>query len=183
MKKPTPQIPKRKRGRPTDFLPRFAHIAEELAKEGATNDKIAKVLGVNVGTVTTWRKKHQEFKAAIMAGKEVADDAVVQSLYERATGYSHGDVHIAVVKGEVVKTEIVRHYPPDTQSMIFWLKNRRPLEWREKSDVDVTSDGHALHGYSAADIAAMASVAALAAGAVLASDSAPAPLALPPGEI
>jgi hypothetical protein len=25
-----------------------------------------------------------------------------------------------------------RHYPPDTQACIFWLRNRRSQNWREK---------------------------------------------------
>jgi hypothetical protein len=33
-----------------------------------------------------------------------------------------------------VKT--VEQYPPDTTACIFWLRNRRADEWRDKIDVD-----------------------------------------------
>ncbi len=35
-------------------------------------------------------------------------------------------------------TKVVeKQLPPDPTSMIFWLKNRRPEEWRDKTDVDL----------------------------------------------
>jgi hypothetical protein len=42
------------------------------------------------------------------------------------------------VEGAVVETPYTEHYPPDATSMIFWLKNRKPEQWRDKQDVDVT---------------------------------------------
>jgi hypothetical protein len=33
---------------------------------------------------------------------------------------------------------MVKHYPPDPTSMIFWLKNRQPQKWRDKHDLDIT---------------------------------------------
>ena len=39
--------------------------------------------------------------------------------------------------------EIVKHYPPDTAALIFWLKNRQPGRWRYKAEIDHTNDGKA----------------------------------------
>lgn len=41
---------------------------------------------------------------------------------------------------EPVVTEVERYYPPDTTAQIFWLKNRKPRQWRDKreQDIDVT---------------------------------------------
>ena len=30
-------------------------------------------------------------------------------------------------------------YPPDPTSMIFWLKNRQPLVWRDKKEIDLNA--------------------------------------------
>jgi hypothetical protein len=37
--------------------------------------------------------------------------------------------------------EYVRHYPPDPTSMIFWLKNRQPQDWRDKQEHEHTGPG------------------------------------------
>ena len=73
----------------------------------------------------------------IRQGKLEADSNVAQSLYHRATGYSHPDEKIMQHKGEVVRVPTTKHYPPDTQAMGLWLKNRRPKEWRETSHIKV----------------------------------------------
>jgi hypothetical protein len=40
---------------------------------------------------------------------------------------------------KVKLVELRRHVPADTTAAIFWLKNRRPEAWREKSQVAVTN--------------------------------------------
>jgi hypothetical protein len=37
-------------------------------------------------------------------------------------------------QGQIVRTETREHVPPDTTAMIFWLKNRRPEQWRDKTE-------------------------------------------------
>ena len=37
----------------------------------------------------------------------------------------------------VTTKEIVKEVTPDTTAQIFWLKNRKPEEWRDKKDVAV----------------------------------------------
>ena len=41
-----------------------------------------------------------------------------------------------VPSGEIVQTQIRKYYPPDTTAGIFWLKNRKPAEWRDKQEVE-----------------------------------------------
>lgn len=106
---------------------------------GLIDEQISAALGVPARTLTYWRK-NEDFSAAVRAGKEIADSRVERSLYERAMGYSHLDTDIRVVRGEVVKTEFIKNYPPDTAACIFWLKNRRPDLWREKHELAVHGD-------------------------------------------
>jgi hypothetical protein len=75
-------------------------------------------------------------------GKATADARVEQSLYRRALGYSHDAVKIFMPAGAVapVIAPYVEHYAPDTTAAIFWLKNRRPDECRDKTDVAVSVD-------------------------------------------
>ena len=75
-------------------------------------------------------------------GKDHADAAVVESLYKRATGYSHKAVKILTVArganmgSDIEQVPYIEKFPPDATSMIFWLKNRRPKEWRDKQEVE-----------------------------------------------
>ena len=47
-------------------------------------------------------------------------------------GYEHDEVDIRVVDKEVIQTPIRKYYPPDSTALIFWLKNRKPADWRDK---------------------------------------------------
>ena len=45
-------------------------------------------------------------------------------------------MHISNYQGQVTLTPIIKHYPPDTTAAIFWLKNRKTDQWRDKQDVE-----------------------------------------------
>src|SRR3546814_6922806 len=42
------------------------------------------------------------------------------------------------VDGSVIHERYVEHYPPDTTAAIFWLKNRRKEQWRDKHEHEHT---------------------------------------------
>jgi hypothetical protein len=119
-------------GRPSKFKPEFVAQAKKLAELGATDREVAEFFEVEERTLHRWKHDHPEFCQSLKVGKEVADERVEQSLYRRALGYSHDAVKIAVnAAGEVTQVPFVEHYPPDTTAAIFWLKNRKPEEWRD----------------------------------------------------
>lgn len=119
-------------GRPSKFKEEFIPQAEKLCKLGATDMEIADFFEVEVRTLYRWKAENDAFCQALKAGKEVADERVERSLFARANGYEHDEVDIRVVSGEIIQTPIRKYYPPDTTACIFWLKNRRPAEWRDK---------------------------------------------------
>ena len=123
-------------GRPTDYKPEFAEQAKLQCEEGATDVELADFFGVSVRTLYRWKNNFPEFCQALKASKAPADERVERSLFERAVGYERDEVDIRVVGGEIVQTPVRRFYPPDTTAAIFWLKNRRPAEWRDKIDHD-----------------------------------------------
>ena len=129
-------------GRPTKFKAEFTKQAEKLCALGATDIEMADFFGVDVRTLYRWKAEHDRFCQALKVGKEVADERVERSLFARANGYEHDEVDIRVVGGGIVQTPIRKFYPPDTTAAIFWLKNRRPKEWRETKAVELTgADG------------------------------------------
>lgn len=121
--------------------PRIVKAAAKMAELGATDIEIAQALDIGLRTLFRWRHQDEAFARAISAGKDMADERVVRSLYARANGYSHEAVKFHVIDGQVVQTPYIEHVPPDTVAGIFWLKNRRPGEWRNTPEPADPNDG------------------------------------------
>lgn len=122
--------------RPSKYKPEFVAQAKKLCKLGATDIEVADFFGVDVRTLYRWKNENPKFCQSLKLGKDEADARVERSLFARATGYEHNEVDLRVVDKTIVKTPIRKHYPPDTTAAIFWLKNRRGDEWRDKQDVN-----------------------------------------------
>lgn len=135
----TNKEPPGKVGRPTKFTSAMLKQARFLAEKGCTDVEMASFFGVSESTLNLWKIKHRDFSESLKEGKDYADSAVKRALYERATGYSHPDTHISNFQGVTTETPLIKHYPPDTTACIFWLKNRRPTEWRDKTEVTQTT--------------------------------------------
>ena len=127
--------------RPEKFKPEYVAIAKKACDLGATDMDLAEMFGVSLRTISYWRSGKPEFAEALRVGKDEADKRVEQALFNRAMGYSHEDTDIRVIEGQVVVTPFIKHYAPDTTACIFWLKNRKPNEWREKREPDGESEG------------------------------------------
>lgn len=131
---PTPD--KRGVGRPTLYRPEFAAQAEKLCRLGATDIELADFFGVHRDTIHRWSQVYDQFSDALKAGKQAADERVERSLYAKAIGYSFDAVKIMQHDGAVIEAPYREHVPPDTTAAIFWLKNRRPKDWRDKRDLE-----------------------------------------------
>lgn len=125
---------KNKGGRPGTFKPEYADQARKLALLGLIDAEIADFFGVTQRTFHNWKKSHPEFFHTLKKGKVIADAKVAESLFHRACGYEHDDVHISNYQGEITITPIRKHYPPDTAAAFIWLKNRQGRFWRDKTD-------------------------------------------------
>lgn len=128
-------------GRPTKYKEEYNSQVEKLCKLGATDKEIADFFDVVEDTITEWKNVYPEFSVSVKKGKIEADANVAHSLYHRAIGYEHDDIDIRVVDKEIVETPLIKYYPPDPTAAIFWLKNRRPKEWRDKQQMDVEHSG------------------------------------------
>ena len=116
-------------------------LLEGWARDGLTDEQIAKNIGINRTTLYDWKKKETNISNALKKGKEVIDFEVENALLKRALGYTitieeekldkYGDVH-------TLKKDV--HIPGDTTAQIFWLKNRKKEQWREKVEVVKTDE-------------------------------------------
>jgi hypothetical protein len=126
-----------KGGRPPKYKASFNEQARKLCLLGATDKSLADFFEVDEATINRWKVDYPGFCKSLKKGKLPADAIVAESLYKRATGYSHPDVDIKVIDGMIVKTKFIKYYPPDTVAAIFWLKNRGKENWREKQFIDI----------------------------------------------
>lgn len=122
-------------GRPTLYRPEYAAQAHRLCLLGATDEELGEFFGVTEQTINNWKNSFPDFFESIRLGKMSADSNVAESLYRRATGCSHPDTSINVVNGEVILTEVIKHYPPETAAAKLWLLNRQPRKWKDRVEV------------------------------------------------
>ena len=85
------------------------------ARNGLTDEQIAHNMGIATGTLYEWKKKYTEINESLKESKEIADIAVENALYLKALS-------------------------GDTTAMIFWLKNRKAMSWREKQEINANVD-------------------------------------------
>ena len=126
------------KGRPTKFDKIDMNVIETCVKKGFTDKEISDMLRITVRTFHNWKKQNKDFFHSLKDWKNYADEKVERSLYERATGYEHIDTHFSNFQGIVTATEYTKCYAPDPTSMIFWLKNRKPKDWRDR--IEINSD-------------------------------------------
>jgi len=112
------------------------------ARDGLTDELIAKNLGIGLSTLYKYKTLHIELVEALKKGKEVSDYEVENSLFKSANGYTYDEItqENKFIEGEwqLVTTKIVtKNVQPNATSMIFWLKNRKPNQWRDRKEIDV----------------------------------------------
>ena len=84
-------------------------LLEGWARDGLTDEQIAHNMGIGARTLYEWKNAYPQIAQTLKKTKEVVDRAVENALYKKA------------IEG-------------DTTAMIFWLKNRRPNDWRDKRE-------------------------------------------------
>ena len=86
-------------------------LLEGWARNGLTDEQIANNIGISRSTLFEWRKNNQDISNALKKGKEVVDIEVENALLKSA------------LEGNVT-------------AQIFWLKNRKKEQWREKVEIE-----------------------------------------------
>ena len=92
-------------------------------RDGLIEKQIYKNLGISKNTFYRLKKESQEFRDLLKESKDVADREVENALFKSATGFMGPDD---------------KYYPPNTTAQIFWLKNRKQDDWRDKREQDIS---------------------------------------------
>ncbi len=82
-------------------------LLEGWARDGLTDEGIARNCGVAATTLLKWKNRFPQIAQALKKGKELADYQVENALLQSA------------LDGSIT-------------AQLFWLKNRRPDKWRDK---------------------------------------------------
>lgn len=85
------------------------------ARDGLSERQISHNMGIAYSTFNEWKKKYSELSEALKKGKEVSDYEVENALYKSA------------MSGNVT-------------AQIFWLKNRKPSNWRDRVEYSESED-------------------------------------------
>lgn len=143
------------------ITPEGLTLIEEWAKNGLTDEQIAKNMGITTSTLYEWKKKYSEVSESLKRGKAVIDTQVENALLKRALGYKYTEIKtkrftIEGTEAEEV-TETIKEVVPDTTAQIFWLKNRKPLEWRDKKNIEHSGEiGNPFEGLTTEDLLKLA---------------------------
>lgn len=128
-------------------------LLEGWARDGLSEEQIAKNMGIGRTTLYEWKQKEPNIANTIKKGKEVVDFEVENALLKKALGYNVPLRKAFKVK-EVIyengkrlkETERIEyateemHVPADTTAQIFWLKNRKKNQWRDKVEYETNND-------------------------------------------
>lgn len=132
------------------------------ARDGLTDEQIATKIGINRTTLYKWIDRFSDIGNALKQGKEPVDIEVEDSMVKLALGH-----YVTVKKPMKIRTEkrlkkkdkdgreyetgvIVEEHieyvdeqvyiPPNVTAQIFWLKNRKPEQWRDKPEPPVSTE-------------------------------------------
>lgn len=122
---------------------------EAWARNGLTDEQITSNMGITRSTLNEWKKKYSDISDTLKRGKEVVDIQVENALLKRALGYSYVETTreqvidydkttgVPIGSHMEITKEVTKEVVPDTTAQIFWLKNRKPEDWRDKRGVAV----------------------------------------------
>ena len=109
---------------------------EGMARDGLTDKQMAHNIGIAESTLNEWKHRFPEFKESQKRGKEVIDREVENALLKTALGFYYTEEQVTN-SGGVVTTK--KYAKPNTTAQIFWLKNRKQVEWRDKQEIEQTN--------------------------------------------
>ena len=108
------------------------------ARDGLTEEQICHNMGIGRTTFLRWKKRCPAIQAHLKKGKEVVDILVENALLKSALGYTYDEIKTEIFPDGTQKvTHTLKEVQPNSTAQIFWLKNRKPKEWRDRRETAV----------------------------------------------
>lgn len=116
------------------------------ARDGLTDEEIAKKMGINVATLYRWKDKYCNICEALKNGREPVNVILEDTAFERATQWKTVKETTKELKfdresGEtrlMVTKEVEKKVPPDSTLLIFLMKNRMKDKYGDKQHVEIS---------------------------------------------
>jgi hypothetical protein len=133
-------------GAPSKYQTEFEEQVFKLCLLGATDKHIADFFGVCEATINNWKHEYPKFLESIRNGKERADIEIANALYHRAKGCSIKTqkaikVKIDQYQEKVEVVDLEEAYPPDPVCIKYFMNNRNPDRWKDKTTHEQTGPG------------------------------------------
>lgn len=116
------------------FEPDNLILLKGWARDGLTDEQIAKNIGVSRSTLKEWKKNHPAISATLSGGKEVIDYEVESAVCKKSIGYDYWEEVEEWDRetGQWIPVKRTKkHVPPDIGAAKMWLGNRSPEKWKE----------------------------------------------------
>ena len=119
-------------------------LLQGWARDGLTEKQISEKMGISYLTFNEWKARFPQIPEALKRTKEIVDREVEAALYNSAVGHHYtvkkpiklkktmrdGNKMIEEEHIEYVEEDVF--IPPQNVAQFFWLKNRKPKEWRDR---------------------------------------------------
>ena len=120
-------------------------LLEAWARDGLTDEQIANNIGIKRQTLYTWKNKYDDISDALKRGKEIVDIEVENAMFKSAIGFEYDEEVLVKVRKpngeeEIKIKKFKRYAQPNTTAQIFWLKNRKPTEWRDRKETEISGN-------------------------------------------
>lgn len=128
-------------------------LLEGWARDGLTDEQIAKNMGIATSTLYEYKKKVKGISEALKKNKEIADYEVENALYKKCIGYwvkedrafkckevFYDDEGRRCEKEELKTVQVDVYVQPDTTAQLAWLNNRRRDRWRRNAGKEVLDE-------------------------------------------
>ena len=127
----------------------YIEAVKAWRRKGATEESIAKKMGVAYSTFRKYKEQHIELSGALKTSKELADSEIENALFRKAQGYNaevkktfkckeeYYDNFGRKLTREVLKEAVDEvHIASDTQAITFYLKNMVSEDWKDKQSIE-----------------------------------------------
>lgn len=120
---------------------REGRIAVSLAERGWTDKEIRHTFKVTKKILADCRYD-PEFYESFEAAKEKAVSRAVDSLYQRAIGYTVPEEKVFTNNGQVIRVQTFKHYPPDVGAQKFLLTNIDKDNWKPETSTVINNENN-----------------------------------------
>lgn len=120
-------------------------------EQGSTRQSAYGAADVSSTTFRNWLNKDDKFALAVINAELKAVKSVEGALYKRAMGYEHPEDKIFCKDGIVTTVPTIKHHPPDTGSLVFFLCNRAGDEWHNVNKLEHTGAVTLKHDFEEID--------------------------------